>query len=345
MGMICYFISKKDFSIINCIPVNSYSVAHNLDCGGKTKIIIAGNPGASDEDFVVLKDGKKKIFNGIVETFDNVDGETKYSVPCLEIEHIFNRPIILSDTDIIKNKGIEDFVAKTIETYFSKSGDDFVDMSYIKINIATHTKVNAKPTAEKGIYNFKTYIGNIKQQYGIFLDFEFTKTNLIITIHKKAQSAMNVNTTITDVFNVKETYKVKVLSKLNVLWKNTVTQEESRRYFYLHPDRSVSEINKDRVDGTISTISIEAESEEEMIQEARNEFKSNSYSHSIEADILSTSKLYPANELYVGHELMINTAAAGLQESIISEISFTDAADVIAVKFGILKVKLTDKLK
>lgn len=345
MGMLCYFISKKDFSIINCVPVNSYSVAHNLDCGGKTKIVVAGNPGASDEDFVVLKDGKKTIFNGIVETFDNADGELQYAVPCLEIENMFNRPIILSDTAIIKNTGIEDFVATTIEKYFAASGDAFIDMPYINIKVLTHTKVNAKPSAEKGIYNFKTYLGNVKQQYGIFLDFEFTKTALNITIHKKTQSALNINTTITDVFNVKETYKIKVLSKLNVLWTNTTTQEQSLRYFYLHPDRSVSEINENRVDGTISTINIEAETEAEMIQEAKNEFKSNSYSHSIEADILSTSKLYPAEEIYVGHELKINTAAAGLQESIISEIAFTDAADVIAVKFGILKVKLTDKLK
>jgi len=82
-----------------------------------------------------------------------------------------------------------------------------------------------------------------------------------------------------------------------------------------------------------------------MIEEARNEFKSNSYSHSIEAEIIATSKLYPIDELYVGHEVRIKTAAAGVQESIISEISFTDAADKISVKFGILKVKLTDKLK
>ena len=156
---------------------------------------------------------------------------------------------------------------------------------------------------------------------------------------------MRIDTTITDVVNPVETYKVNVLSKLSVIWFNTTTEKTSTRYFYLHSDRSVSEVNKDRIDGTISTIYIEAETEEEMIQEAKNEFKSNSYSHSIEADILTNSKVYPANELYAGHEIMIKTAAAGIKESIISEISFTDKADVIHVKFGILKVTLTDKLK
>lgn len=343
--MLCYFISKKDFSILNCVETSTYSISHNLDCGGKTKITIAGKPKASDEDFVILKDGKEVKFQGIIENIDNADGEIKYVVSCLEIERCFDRQIVLSDADIIKTTGIEDFVANAIQKHFSETGDSFIDMSYINCFVLTHTKINSKPTTENGIYNLKTYIGNIKQQYGIFLDFEFTKSNLNIYIHKKEQSTMQIDTTITDIYSCKETYKVKALSKLNVVYVNTETQAEAMRYFYLHQDRSVSEINKNRVDGTISTVRIEAETEEEMIQEAKNEFKGNSYSHSIEADILATSKLYPMQELYVGHEVKIKTAAAGIQDSIISEISFTDAQDLISVKFGILKVKLTDKLK
>lgn len=343
--MLCYFISKDDFTILKCVEINSYSAAHNLDLGGKTKITIAENPNAADEDFVIIKEGKKIKFKGIVDNIDNADGEKKYTISCLEIEQIFSREILLTDTSIIKATGIEDFVAKTIQTYFSKSGDDFIDMSYIECKVLTHTKINTKPSSDNGIYNFKTYLGNIKQQYGIFLDFAFTKEKLIISIYKKEQSAMQIDTTITDITKCEEIYKVNVLSKLSVLWRNTLTQAESMRYFYLHSDRSVSEVNQDRIKGTISTILIEAETEEEMIQEAKNEFKSNSYSHSIETEIAANSKLYPKEELYVGHEVTIKTAAAGIQKSIISEVSTTDNANTISVKFGILKVSLTDKLK
>lgn len=343
--MLCYFISKKDLSILNIVEVNSYSISYDLDCGGKTKIIIAGNPNAADEDFVILKDGKKTRFIGIIENIDNADGERKYTISCLEIERIFDRKIILSDVEIIKTTGIEDFVVNAIQKYFAASGDSFIDMQYINCEALTHTKNSSKPDAEDGIYNLKTYIGNIKEKYGIFLDFEFTKTNLNISIHKKEQSAMQIDTTITDVVSCKETYKVQVLAKLSVIWRNTTTQEDSLRYFYLHSDRTVSEENKDRINGTVSTIFIEAETEEEMIQEAKNEFKSNSYSHSIEADILEVSKLYPESELYCGHEVTIKTAAAGVKESIISGVSYSDEAGVVSVKFGILKVSLTDKLK
>lgn len=343
--MLCYFISKKDFTILNCLEIAEYSVAHKLDCSGKTKITIAGNPGAADEDFVVLKDGKNAKFQGIIEKIDNTDGEKKYIVSCLEIEKSFDRKIVLSDADLIASDGIEDFVARTIEAYFADTGDSFSDMRYIECRALTHTKVSTKPAAEDGIYNFVDYIAEIKQQYGIFLEFEFTKNNLIISIHKKEQAAMQIDTTITDVYKCKETYKIKALSKLNVVWLNKTTQAQSMRYFYLHSNRSISEENTDRVNGTISTVYIEAETEAEMIQEAKNEFKSNSYSHAIEAEILANSKLYPASELYVGHEVTIKTAAAGIQRSIISEISFTNTADIVKVKFGVLKVTLTDKLK
>ena len=343
--MLCYFISKKDFSLLNCVEVNSYSIAHNLDCGGKTKIVIAGNPNASDEDFVILKDGKSAKFIGIIESIDHVDAEIKHNISCIEIERCFDRKIVLTNDDIIREIGVEDFIVHTIKKYFSESGDSFIDMKYINCSAITHTKVNAKPSAQNGIYNLKTYIGNIKEQYGIFLDFEFAKDALNISVYRKEQAAMQIDTMITDVISCKETSKIKAFSKLNVVWFNTLTQESSMRYFYLHPNRSVSEINENRVDGTISTSYIEAETEEEMIQEAKNEFKSNSYSHSIEAEILTDSKLYPVNELYVGHEVRIKTASAGIQDSIISGISFDDSGNTISIKFGILKVSLTDKLK
>ena len=342
--MLCYFISKKDFKILNVVSANSYKAKHNLNLGGKTTITIAENPNACDEDFVLLKEGKEIKFQGIIEKIDHADDDISYQISCLEIEQIFNREILLTDISIIKGTGIEDFVKRTIEKYFSDSGDPFSDMSYMECNALTHTKISAKPSSDE-IYNFKTYLGNIREQYGIFLDFEFTKEKLIVSIHKKEQSAMQIDTTITDIVSCKETYKIKALSKLSVLWRNTLTQAETMRYFYLHPNRTVSEKNENRVDGTIQTVVIEAETEEEMIQEAKNEFKSNSYSHSIEADIEINSKLYPKNELYAGHEVTIKTAAAGIQESIISEVSFEDNANVISVKFGILKVKLTEKLR
>lgn len=342
--MLCYFISKKDFKITNCAEVNAYSISHDLDLGGKSKIIIAASPGASKEDFVILKDGKETIFLGIVENIDNYQGEKMHTVHCMEIERIFDQKIFLSDAEIIKETGIEDFVSHTIKKYFSDTGDSFIDMPYMICKALTHTKVSSKPNADDGVYNFKTYLGNIKEQHGIFLDFDFTKTTLNVVISKKEQSAMQIDTTITDIDNCKETYEVKALTKLNVLWKNLTTNAEETRTFYLHSNRTISEVDEKRVEGTTSSMYVEYETEEEMLQAVYDEFKSNSYSHLVEADIYSNSRLYPKKELYVGHEVKIKTFA-GVKESIISGISYDNTSNAISVKFGNLKVSLTDKLK
>ena len=342
--MLCYFISKKDFKITNCTEVNSYTITQDLDLGGKSKIVIADSPNASKEDFVILKDWKEIIFAGIVESIDNYQGEKLHTVNCMEIERIFDRKIFLSDTEIIKGSGIEDFVIHTIKKYFSHTGDAFIDMPYMTCAALTHTKISSKPDADDGVYNFKTYLGNIKEKYGIFLDFEFTKTKLNIFVRKKEQTAMQIDTMITDIDSCKETYEIKALTKLNVLWKNLLENTEEVRTFYLNTNREISEINANRVEGTTSSLFVEFETEDEMLQAVYDEFKSNSYSHLIEADIYANSKLYPKNELYVGHEVKIKTSA-GVKESIISGISYADDSNAISVKFGNLKVTLTDKLK
>ena len=229
--MLCYFLSKKDLTILNCVKVNSYTIVQNIDCGGKSKLVIAEDPKAENKDFVILKDGKNIIFKGIIENIDNYQGEKLHTISCLEIERIFDQKIFLSDTEIIKNEGLEDFIAAMIRKYFAATGDPFVDMSYINCNALTHTKVSSKPSADDEVYNLKTYIGNIKEQYGIFLDFDFTKTKLNISIYKKEQESMQIDTRLTDVNNCKETFEIKALGKLNVKWLNLLTHETTMRYF------------------------------------------------------------------------------------------------------------------
>ena len=342
--MLCYFLSKKDLTILNCVEVNSYTIAQNIDCGGKSKLIIAEDPKAENEDFVILKNGKDIIFKGIIENIDKNQGERLRTLSCLEIERLFDQKIFLSDTEIIKNEGLEDFIAAMIQKYFAATGDSFVDMPYIKCNVLTHTKVNSKPSVEDEVYNLKTYIGNIKEQYGIFLDFDFTKTKLNISIQKKQQESMQIDTTLTDVSNCKETLEIKALGKLNVKWTNLITEETTMRYFYLHSNRTVSEENKDRIDGTVSSLYIASETEEEMLEAVTDEFRSNSYSHLIEADIFIGSKIYPLKELYVGHEVTVKTESSK-KASIISGVSYSSDNNVISIKFGNLKVTLTDKIK
>lgn len=344
--MLAYFISRDTLSILDCLEVGSHTFTYDIDCGGKSSIVIARKPQAATKgDFVHIKDGNNKIFSGVIESINNANNAASHTINLLEMENIFDRQILLTNTDLIASTGLEDFIKKTIEDYFSASGDAFIDLSYININVLTHTKINAKPANENGIYNFKTYLGNVKQYYGVFLTFEIKQATLEITIEKRNQSVMNIDSTVTDFITYAETYQINALSKLTVNWLNTTSNVKTIRNFYLHSNKSISEDPGDRVAGTITSAYIEAATEAEMLQNVYDQFKGNSYAHSIEAVISINSKIYPVNELYVGHTVRIRTGSAGVQDSIISEISRSNSSETLRVKFGILKISLTEKIK
>lgn len=82
-----------------------------------------------------------------------------------------------------------------------------------------------------------------------------------------------------------------------------------------------------------------------MHQEALNEFKANSYNHSVEAKFLLDSKLYNPQELYVGRRCRILSEVAGIKESMITAVSRKDRSGNIEVTFGNLPVTLTKKIR
>lgn len=119
------------------------------------------------------------------------------------------------------------------------------------------------------------------------------------------------------------------------------------KIYYLRSDRTITDNPADagRVDGTTKTVFIEAESEDEMYQEALNEFKSNSYNHSVNAKFLLDSRLYDPKDLYVGRRCRILSETAGIKESMITAVSRKENSDYIEVTFGNLPVTLTRKIR
>ena len=119
------------------------------------------------------------------------------------------------------------------------------------------------------------------------------------------------------------------------------------KIYYLRSDRSITENIDDpeRVDETTKTVYIEAETGAEMYEEAANQFKANSYNHSVSAKFLIDSKLYDTGDLYVGRRCKILSESAGVKESIITAVSRSDSSNYIAVTFGNLPVTLTRKIR
>lgn len=340
--MIANIISKYSLVLRDSVTVSEYEINLDSDYSGKTQIILHRQPKASEEDFILLHDNGL-IFQGIIDSIENEKGQSRYTVMAKEMQAMFDQKVILTNESLLST-GIEDFMANQISSNFVNSNDSLLNISYLTVTAKTHTPIAAKVDAADGVYNLCTYIGNALTNYGIFVDFVFAGEALNITVEKKTQSELKVDTALPNILNLVEVYEIKALAKLTVLWtkegSSTVTKQ-----FFLKTDRSITENIDDanRSKGAVDVIVSTAETEEAMRQEAIDKFRSNSYQHKITFDIIP-SRLIPAVDLYVGHQLLVKTSA-GIKESIITGIGKSNNKAAISVALGQMAVTLTEKLK
>ena len=230
-----------------------------------------------------------------------------------------------------------------------------MDKGYLSVIAATHTPVAAKVDAENGIYNLKTYLGNAKQFYGIFLDFNIENDFLTIKVSRKQEAELPIDIEVSDVSDYKETYEVSVLAKLLVRWKIPDKEDSTGsmiigpvedRGFYLLSNRTVTEnkADEDRADGTVDCLYVEVETEEEMRQQVLNKFASNEYNHKISFDLNKESRLYPYERFYVGRKCRIKTKT-GVKTSLVSKYKDMSESGFVSLTFGNLKVTMIEKLR
>lgn len=336
-------ISRNTFTLLDVVQVSSYEISLDGDYDGKSTFIVPKKPIADEDDFIIFYDNDV-IFRGIIGTIENEYGCESYTITAIEMPRLFDQKIVLTNTSLLKT-GIEDFIANQITSNFISSDDDLLNITYLTVTAKSHTPVAAKPENENGIYNLCTYIGNALTTYGIFIDFEFTTSGINISLEKKAQEKLDIDTVnVTDVTVANEVYSISALTKLTVLWDNGTTI--TTRRFFLKTDRTITENvdDPDRAKGSSAAIYTAAETEDEMVQEAKNQFTSNSYQHRVEFDVLRTSKLIPESQLYVGHKCRAKTKN-GIKDSMITGIIKTNNSSIISVTLGQLKITLIEKLK
>lgn len=336
-------ISRNTFTLLDVVQVSSYEINLDGDYNGKSTFIVPKKPIADEDDFIIFHDNEV-IFYGIVGTIENEYDCESYTITAIEMPRLFDQKIVLANTNLLAT-GIEDFIANQISSNFISSDDDLLNIIYLTVTAKSHTPVAAQPENENGIYNLCTYIENALTTYGIFIDFEFTKSGINISLEKKAQEGLDIDTVnVTDVTVANEVYSISALTKLTVLWDNGTTS--TTRQFFLKTDRTITEDidDPDRAKGGSDVIYSIAQTEAEMIQEAKNQFTNNSYQHKVEFDVLRTSKLIPESQLYVGHKCRAKTKN-GIKDSMITGIIKANNSSVISVTLGQLKVTLIEKLK
>lgn len=353
--MLAYVLDNRSLRIKDILEFEKYEFIEDIEYAEKSSITVTKKPDILDDDFVICKDGNNKVFTGICDTYKSGSNNSEYSITLLQKENLFDRKIFVDQEELIANTGIEDFIAKAIEDNFISSGDELMDKGYITVSVESHTPIAAKVDAENGVYNLKTYLGNAKQYYGIQLEYEFSGIQLQIRIFKQDDAVIPIDIEVTDVSDYSETYSVSVLAKLDVNWKipdqedisgEVIVGDSSRRQFFLLADRTITEdiADENRAAGIASSKYIEAETEEEMLQNVYNEFSSNQYSHKVSFYLKRDSNLYPEARFFVGRKCMIKTKS-GVRTSIVTKSEIKESSALRRLTFGKLKITLIERLR
>lgn len=340
---IAYIFDYNTLELKDIRKISDYTVDLDDETNAISKIKFTNRFNANEKDYVYLKKHGSN-FLGIFKDLTEMKNDNDYTVETLDVSNIFDEKIFLSNENLIKTVGIEDFIKKNIEDYFSQTYDSFVNLDYIEIVVNTHTVIQKSvDTDEEGLYNFHTFIINCRQNYNIFTDFEISEGKLIITIEKKELDKKFIDGTVADILDYKKVSGEHITSKVEVWCKDT---EQLIKYCLdanagVQLYENVQEEN--RVIG--NTVRIVVENHNEAYQRAVDQFKGNDYNYLIEFILSRESKLMPADDLILGMPVLVKTDDLQIVNGYITAKTETKDNKLIEFKVGRIRKTLRQQLR
>ncbi len=350
---IAYIIDYRTLKIKDIQKVSNYTIATDDETNENSNITLAKKFKGEERDYILLK-MKYNNFLGILRDLEEVKNDGECTVKAKDISNIFDERIFLSNENVIKEKGIEDFIKITIEKYFKNSYDANMNLKYINIILITHTKLQKSVDVdESGLYNFHTFITNCKQNYSINMNYEIINKNLKITIEKKEEKRKFIDCTLSDIVDYKKVYGQLITSKVEVFCKDSKQIEvyclnSKRNVEHAYTLDAASNIIKDfnmqdRVLGLAERITVEKS--EEAYQNALDKFKGNDYNYLIQFSLSKFSKLMNVNELTTGTAVNIKTKENIIVRGYITAKTERKNSSIVEFKAGKIRRTLRQQLK
>lgn len=341
--IIAYFLDEYTFEVVDIEQLSINSINRDLETNGNSIFYAIRKLNIKENDFIYLKKDDELNFLGIVQSQENENEDIKYKITCKDILAMFDFTSFIENEEIIKTKGIENFIANRISEEFITNQDVFFNRDYLSVITLTSTPINVSISSIANItdktYNFLTFLGNCIETYGVNLNFILDKNKLKIEIYtRKDIEKLLVDTTTSDISNYSETFSLSIVAKVEVLIEET----KNKYSRYLLSDRTTTEDpnNKNRVHGKINRKSVEKVSEAEQV--AIDAFKSNSYSHNITFTINKKSTLHNVKELTLGTPIQIKTKNNVIHDTYISKIADSES-NFITFSCGNIRVNYIDK--
>ena len=306
-----WIFDHKDFAVKDIVEIADYDINIDEETNANTIIKVLKKNNAKARDIVAIKKNNEVIYWGTNDNIQNADGQLLYEYTIKYITNIFNQNVILKNEELIKTTGIEDFIAKTITDNFISNLDTFLNLSYLKIVVKTHTKKNTTVSnVENGIYNLHTWMTNCTQLYDIVYSFNILNDKLVMTIESKDMQKELIDVKAQPISNYTEVFETDVVSKVVVL-----TDTDTYTLFLLNDRTTTTDMNnKNRADGKVETVY--TANYEDAEQTALDKMKANSYNHNITFS-------YYDRYIPVGTPIAIKTKESLIFDTYISAVKIT----------------------
>lgn len=333
-----WIFDYNNFTIKDIVEISDYEINIDEETNANSIIKVLKRTTAKARDIIVIKKNNDVVYFGIIDNISNENGKQLYEYTTKYITNLFNQKIKLENESYIKEKGVEDFIAKAITDNFISNIDTFINKTYLQLNVKTHTKKQTSVTnVENEIYNLHTYMTNCTQNYDIVYDFSIVNKKLVITIENKTYNKELIDTTAQAISNYVEVFETDVVSKVVVLYDKVNEMDSKGQYvLYLLNDRTTTTDmnNRNRAEGRTETI--HTEKYEEAQQKALDTMKSNAYNHNITFNMFD-------KYIKVGTPIAIKTKESLIFDTYISAIKITQRK-FYEYTCGNIRIKFIDKL-
>lgn len=340
---IAYIFDKKNLKLKDLLKVTSYTIDSDDETNANSTIEFPRYFNAEEKDYILLKKEGDSFF-GIFGDLTELKNNENYSAQARDISNIFDESIFLTNENLIKTTGIEDFIAQNIKDYFSDTDDSFCNLAYIEVEVKTHTILQKSVDVDtNGMYNFHTFITNCKQNYNIFMDYKISNDKLLVSIEKRNLDKKFIDCTVADVIDYKKVYGNQITSKVEVMCKDTGNIE----VYCLNSDGAIKPITEisieDRVYGKTERITVEDSTE--ASQKASDQFKGNDYNYLIEFSLKRDSLLMDVEALKVGTPVKIKTKENQIVNGYITARTENKDNKIVSFKAGKIRRALRQQLK
>ena len=333
-----WIFDYSDFSVKDIVELADYDINIDEETNANTIIKVLKKTTAKERDIIAIKKNNEVVFWGTVDNISNEDGKQLYEYTIKYITNMFDQKIELKNENLIKEDGVEDFIANAITTNFISNTDTFLNKDYLQLNVKTHTtKQTSVSNVENNIYNLHTWMTNCTQNYDIVYSFSIVNKKLVITIENKTYNKELIDVNAQQISNYSEVFQKDVVSKVIVLYnkKNGIEQKGEYALYLLNDRTTTTDMNNtNRADGKVETVY--TENYEDANQKALDTMKANSYNHNITFN-------YFNRFIKQGTPIAIKTKESLIYDTYISAIKITQKK-IIEYTCGNIRTKFIDKL-